>query len=108
MTVNDLLGIGMGVLGMSLDDWERLRPDEFEACWRAHADCEDEAERAAWERMRLLATIVVQPHCKSKLTAKKLLPLPWDNKTQVHNEAPKMSKEEHLARMETARRKMGG
>lgn len=106
LTIEELLGVGVGVLGMSLNDWEALSPEEFEACWHAHADEMERVERGEWERMRLLATIVVQPHCKSKLTARKLLPLPWDG----HREPPavKLSPEERHRRMERARGLLGG
>lgn len=36
----------------------------------------------AWERMRMLATILLQPHVKGKLTPKKLLTFPWESKKQ--------------------------
>lgn len=64
--------------------------------WRENRE---EASRGDWERMRLLATMVMQPHCKNRLNPKKLLPLPWDkNKTAPDREAPQESKEEAKAR----------
>lgn len=51
----------------------------------------------AWERMRLHATLTIQPHVKGHLTPMRLLPLPWE--TNHHNEAPapQLSKEEARA-----------
>jgi hypothetical protein len=42
-------------------------------------------ERMEWERMRLLAAITIQPHCKKKMTPERLLPLPWDRDAQKNN-----------------------
>ena len=47
--------------------------------------------------MRLLATIVIQPHTKKKLTAKKLMRLPWDD-IKKESDKPQVSKEEAMAR----------
>ena len=33
--------------------------------------------RGDWERMRMNATITIQPHLKWKVTPRQVLPLPW-------------------------------
>lgn len=63
---------------MELESFCRLTPWEFEAAYEAAARAADEAERAAWERARSMAAIVVAPHCKRPPRPKELLPLPWD------------------------------
>ena len=68
----------MGCLGLSLSDFAALTPDEFRAAadaWRLRREADAEG---AWERMRLLAAITIQPHVKKRLTPQQLLPLPWD------------------------------
>lgn len=63
-----------------------------------------------WERMRLLATITIQPHAKKKLTPQALLPLPWDakkRKTEKQDTGPKLTKEQQLARFEKLVNKIG-
>ena len=62
-----------------------------------------------WERMRLLATITIQPHVKGKVTPERLLPFPWDSsglghgnhraETKKTNQRP-VSKEEDRKRFE--------
>ncbi|MBQ9576611.1 MAG: hypothetical protein IJV11_06990 [Muribaculaceae bacterium] len=74
-----MLAYGVGVIGLSVADWSGLSPDEFEAVCRSFVEAEDQRTRDEWERMRLLATITIQPHVKSRLKPDKLLPLPWDN-----------------------------
>lgn len=50
-----------------------------------------EGYRSCWERMRMLASIVIQPHVKKKITPKRLLPFPWDF-------SPSSDKKEDMAR----------
>ena len=54
----------------------------------------------AWERMRLLATIVIQPHVKGKVSPQKLLPFDWE-KTKKKAPRVSVSKEEDKNRFET-------
>ena len=67
-------------MGLSVDDFLGLDTDEFSAAARAFGEHEEELERERWERMRLLGVMPLQPWSKGKLTAEKLLPLPWDKK----------------------------
>lgn len=67
-------------MGLSVDDFLGLDTDEFSAAARAFGEHEEEQERERWERMRLLGVMTLQPWSKGKLTAEKLLPLPWDKK----------------------------
>ena len=67
-------------MGLSVDDFLGLDTDEFSAAARAFGEHEEELERERWERMRLLGVMTLQPWSKGKLTAEKLLPLPWDKK----------------------------
>ena len=53
----------------------------------------------SWERMRMSATIGIQPHIKGKITPEKLLPFPWE-KSKKKAEAPKVSAEEARKRFE--------
>lgn len=70
--------------------------DEFEAVTRAWTEMRETAERQEWERMRMLATLGIQPHVKKKLTPQQLLPFPWDGdkkKRRGHEAAPASSPE---------------
>ncbi len=71
----------MGCIGMSYDDFCRLRPTEFAAVCKAYNDTRMALFHDGWERARTVAAITVQPHTKKKITPKRLLPLPWDNNT---------------------------
>lgn len=54
--------------------------DEYIAVSRAWADEREREMRDGWERMRLLATLCVQPHVRKSVTPEKLLKFPWDDK----------------------------
>ena len=91
----------MGVVGLRLNDFCHLTPNEWQAVAEAHTTHAEQRMHDDWERMRLLATISIQPHVKNKVTPTRLLPLPWDNATTTTHEtapAPQLSKEEARAR----------
>lgn len=98
------MGIAVGCIGMSFDDFCRCYYDEFDAIWRAWKDAEEARTRDAWERTRLLAAITIQPHVKRKLTPQKLVPLPWDKPTgkarSKKQSAPQLSATERRKRFE--------
>lgn len=103
-----MMGVAVGCVGMSLDDFCALDFDEFEAVTRAWTEMRESQERQEWERMRMLATIGIQPHAKKKLTPAQLLPFPWDREEKEKRDrkaAPKSSPErfrriaERMARM---------
>lgn len=56
--------------------------EEFAAVYKAYAEQRDTDFKDKWARMRLLATITIQPHLakNKKVTPEKLLPFPWDKK----------------------------
>lgn len=68
---------------MTYDDFCRCSVEEFNAIYKAWRESKEADEQSAWERMRLLATIIIQPHVKRKMKPQTLLPLPWDNNKQA-------------------------
>ncbi len=78
--IDGLLGIALGVVGLSFGDFCILTFDEFEAVMKAHKERQELREQGEWERMRLHAVMTMQPHCKKKLDPKKILPFDWEHK----------------------------
>lgn len=83
--------------------------DEFTAVYEAYATQRDVDFKDKWTRMRMLATIVIQPHLGKgkKLTPEKLLPFPWEKKERPRKDAPQMTPEQQRKRMEELVKKFG-
>ena len=90
----------MGCIGMSYDDFCRCTFGEFESICRAWREMTELREREAWERMRTLGAVSIQPHVRKRLTPRQLLPMPWDKKTtpRPEGEAVMPTPEERLRR----------
>lgn len=83
---------------------------EFDEACKAYRRQEAAAYRDGWERMRVLASIVVQPHVRRKFTARELLPLPWDDEDRVKaGRAQKpLTAAERKARLEELLKRVSG
>lgn len=99
------MGYALGRIGLSYDDFCRLLPEEFEQIGKAYSERCAEENRMEWERMRVLATITIQPHVKGKMTPQKLLPFPWEKRVKA-NQKP-VSKAEDKARLEALVKRIG-
>lgn len=100
------MGIALGCIGMSRDDFCRCTPCEFHAAWRSWAERRQDTERGAWERMRLLGLIFIQPMSKKGITAHELLPLPWDGEGKDEKKKQKaVSREDFNKRFEAAKKR---
>lgn len=60
-TIAGLLGYALGCVGMRLDDFERMPPDEFSAVCEAHAKTREADRRESWEQTRALAYTLSGP-----------------------------------------------
>ncbi len=76
------MGYAVGVIGMRLDDFCRLSPEEFSSVSEAFSHNQEQHVEDSWERMRLQAAITIQPHCKNRISKEQLVPLPWDKKNE--------------------------
>ena len=93
-----MLGIATACIGLSLNDFCRLTPDEFSYVCKAYTDTSEMRRQESWERARAVATLTVQPHLKHQMSAGKLMPFPWDDKAKPSPQPkPKKTKEEEKA-----------
>ena len=100
------MGMALGCIGMSRDDFERCTPAEFHQVWQRWAEARRDAERGEWDRTRVLALFAVSPYTKGSLRAHDILPFPWDDEqTEGRREEP--SREELHARFEAAKKRLG-
>lgn len=102
------MGFAVGCIGMSYDDFCGYDFDEFDAICKAYNDKSRTDMQEEWERMRMLATINIQPHIKNNITPRKLLPFPWDseNKEPSENGKHKMTMKERRRRFEEVKKKL--
>ena len=82
---------------MSYNDFCLCTPEEFSFIYKAYIDNEEARARSEWERMRMLATITIQPHVKGHIKPQKLLSFPWEKPKP--KPAPKITMEEHGKRI---------
>ena len=102
----ELLGIAVGNIGMPYNDFCAITPEEFNHIYRADIEERTAQYQDSWERMRMLATISIQPYAKNALTPQKLLSFPWEKKKPEHTKvAPAVSKEDALKRFEEVAKK---
>ena len=76
--IERLLGIAMGCMGMSMDDFCRCVPSEFYAAYDAWIEMREARERGAWERMRMQCLCSLQPYSKDKLSPQDIMRFPWE------------------------------
>ena len=103
-----LLGIAMGCIGMSMDDFCRCTPSEFYAAYEAWNEMQTSRERGRWERIRMQCLCSMQPYSKSKLTPHDIMRFPWEDKhlPQVEKKE-KLSREEIMDRYRAAKKRAG-
>lgn len=103
-----MLGVALGCMGLSYDDFCRMDFAEFSAVWEAYATERDAAYKDRWQRMRLLASITIQPHLdrRHRLTPERLLPFPWDKKTE-RPQAPALTAQQQRDRMKKLVERLG-
>ena len=97
----------LSVIHLAYEDFCRLTPDEFAAVCEAWHENREATLHDEWERMRLLATITIQPHVKGKVTPERLLPFPWEQPEKKKTSPRPVSKEEDRKRFEALMRRMG-
>lgn len=75
------MGIAVGRVGMSREDFERCTPLEFTRIVQAANEKAEVAIRAGWEQTRAQVISVANLFSKKPINMRKAWPLPWDNET---------------------------
>lgn len=100
------MGIALGCIGMSMQDFERCTPSEFKATFDAWNGGRERLERGEWERVRMSCLCSLQPYSKKKLRPADIMEFPWE-KQEVKTERREETREEVNARYEKAKRRFG-
>ena len=94
VSIETLLGIALGRVGLRLADFEALTPDELDEVLKQYAEQEESRQRNAWEQARMIAFSAVAPHSKRIRRPTDLLKFDWDGKPIRKEEDEKMTLEE--------------
>lgn len=108
--VEHLLGIAMGCMGMSRNDFCRCTPSEFYEAYGAWNEMQAQRERGAWERMRMQCLCSLQPYSKNKLSVQDIMRFPWETSGSEEGRGKSeesLGHEEVMARYREAKRKAG-
>ena len=113
VTIHELMGIAIGKIGMSLNDFKRLDSYEFAAIFNSYMEKQESEYKASWEQTRSLAYCIVKPYLKKEFQNKSshdLYPLPWDkekDKKEDKKDVPKLTAEEQRERMRKLAESLG-
>ena len=105
--IDYLIGLALGCIGMSLNDFSRCTPEEFRSIFDNWHERQESQIKESWEQIRIICLCVLQPHSKKTLSAKEVLSFPWDEKSKIDNRASNLSNDEILKRFEAAKNKYG-
>ena len=92
-------------MGLKLDDVRRLTFEEFESIVEEWNQLKEREHHDDWERMRMHATITIQPHTKKRIEPRALLPFPWEKTKTAPIET--LSKEARMNRFKNIMNKKG-
>lgn len=87
---------------MSIDDFSRCSPDEFDAIHKAWHKAEELRLQNSWERTRQLCTCMLQPYASQRIDPEDIMVFPWDAAAKAAEADRSMSEEERKARYTTA------
>ena len=104
--VETLLGIALGCIGMSMQDFCQCTPSEFKAIFDAWQLGQQQREHSEWERVRMQCLCSLQPYSAKHLQAADIMQFPWE-KNQVEENTRQETREEIIARMEETKRRWG-
>lgn len=104
------MGIALGCIGMSMQDFERCTPSEFKAVFDKWQKCSELREQSEWERVRMSCLCALQPYSKKRLSASDIMEFPWEKDKQAaqsHTGRVEESVEQLRARMQKEAERLG-
>jgi len=101
------LGLAVGRIGMSVMDFDRCTPREFNEIVEAWTTGKKNEERAEWEQTRMQCFYYVRMHTTDKLDPKDIIRFEWDNKDDGKTETCKMDPEKERQRYGEIKKKRG-
>lgn len=95
-------------MGMSLDDFDRCTPLEFERIFEIWHEAQEMDYRTGWEQTRQLACCILQPYSKKALRPTDVMEFAWDKpkkKKAVREKTPaeREAEQQHYLEVKKAR-----
>lgn len=103
--MDQLLGLALGCMGMSMDDFCRCTPSQFKEAFRYSQELEERRRRGAWSRTRTACLCALQPYSNRRLRAEDVMVFPWEKEGGGDGEG--LSKEEVARRFAAAKKRYG-
>ena len=81
-------------MGMSVQDFCSMTPDEFRAAHRSWTEREESHMRSGWEMTRTISMFFLQPYSKKRLNPSDVMKFPWDGAQEEKRKSPPMKSTE--------------
>ena len=96
-------------MGMSLQDFDRCTPLEFEKIFEMWHEARQLSVRTSWEQIRQLALCMLQPWSKEELRAEDVMVFSWERAaaTPQHSGQAAMTPEERRRHYEEVKKARG-
>jgi hypothetical protein len=78
-----MIGMAVGVIGLSLDDTYRLTPSEFNSICAAWGQHNEQMQRMSWEQARFIGHCAILPHSKKGLRPQDIVLFDWEKNTET-------------------------
>mgnify|MGYP006372428295 CR=1 FL=1 len=73
-----MMGLAIGCIGMSREDFLQSTPDEFNAIAEAYNNHSTMIHRTSWEQTRFMAQCMLMPYSKKTMKATDVIKFEWD------------------------------
>jgi hypothetical protein len=82
-----LESIGLGEMGMTVDELYDMTPRQFQNKRKGFQRVIEHNVQTIWETTRWNAAITIAPHTKKRLKPRDLIAFPWETKKRIHHAA---------------------
>lgn len=101
-----MLGIALGQMGMSVEDFDQLTPTQFAITYKWYLKRVEIECKRSWEQTRYILTGILAPYSKKSLAPTDIMNFEWDEK-EVARELTKEEIENTRKRFEELERLWG-
>jgi len=93
------MGLAIGCIGMSREDFLRSTPDEFNVIAEAWNNNNVQRCRSGWEQARFIAQFVLMPYSKKTLKPTDLIVFEWEKPESITSKSATKEDFERIKKM---------